>query len=207
MDKSELEKGLDYIKTHDWKKQNTKDDKLTDFIYTAQTFDEVLQKAKENNATEAYAVHRWYNFITSKNAEKIFCEYGAVKEEDEKNHNTDFWIKGTNFDLKMSVYPKALTKAGVNLDLTRRSGKNELAKWLCENASMQRRYHIGNRIFIVCDGKDDFDNYRLKNDTEQIRQKVKRFMEYVDDKGFNQITYRDKNNQTRTILTEVIMIQ
>lgn len=206
MNISELNKGLEYIKTHNWIKQNDDDDSLTNYIYDTQTFDEVIRIAREKGATESYAVHRWYNFLTSKNVEHIFCENGAVKEEDEKNHNQDFWINGVPFDLKLSVYPAALVKKGLELDLTKRQGKNYLAQWLCENASMEKRYHTGNRIFVVCDGKDYYINYQLKNDVEQITYKVRNYLTYVNKNGFNQIIYNDKNNRKRTVFADVIII-
>lgn len=188
---NELKKALNYISA-DWKMQNNYQDYRSNFIYKVNTVDECIKLAQMNNIEIAYVLHRWYNFHTSTYCEKIFVEFGAKKEEDYRNKEIDIYINNEPFDVKVSVYPKALSNHPY--DLTTREGKNEMIKWLYEHQSQQQRKHLKNRLFIVCDGKTQYDNLCLKSDFEQIRNKIKTFMINVNDQGFNELEIIDGQN-------------
>lgn len=188
---NELKKALSYISA-DWQMQNNYQDYRSNFIYKANTVDECIRLAEIYNIDTAYVLHRWYNFQTSTYCEKIFVEYGAKKEEDFRNKEIDIYINNVPFDVKVSVYPKAL--ANHPYDLTTREGKNEMIKWLYEHQSQQQRKHLKNRLFIVCDGKTQYDSLCLKSDFEQIKNKIKAFMINVNENGFNELEIVDESN-------------
>ena len=82
---TELNKRLAY--PYKWgRKQNDYFDKLTNFVYRIQSFDEVLieierrfKKDKEHKNISNYALNRWYNFWSAQAVEKIFCSLPNVK--------------------------------------------------------------------------------------------------------------------------------
>ena len=183
----ELQKALNYI-TPDWKMQNNFNDSRSRFIYIVKTVDEVIALSKARGISHQYALHRWYNFNTSIYCEKLFLEFGATKEANEKNKEVDIYINGVPFDVKVSVYPKALENHPY--DLTTREGKNAMIRWLYEHQSQQGRKHYKNRLFIICDGNTPEENLKLKSDFNQIREKIKLFIEQSE-KGFNKLLVYD----------------
>lgn len=199
---SELKKALQYI-TPEWKMQNNFGDFRSRFIYWVENVDDCIKLAKRNNISTTYALHRWYNFKTSTYCEKLFVEAGAVKEADEKNREVDIYIEGEPFDVKLSVYPNALKDHPY--DLKTREGKNQMIQWLYEHQSQQQRKHLKNRLFIVCDGKTQYDNLCLKSDFDQIRAKIKNYMDEVHSKGFNELIIVD-NGKEYKVLSDIIYI-
>ncbi len=198
----ELQKALKLISPQ-WDMQNNFNDYRSNFIYKVETVDSCIQQAKQNDVAVDYALHRWYNFKTSTQCEKIFCDYGAVKESDYKNREIDIYIDGTPFDVKLTVYPKALSSHPY--DLTTRAGKNEMIKWMYSHQSQQQRKHLANRLFIVCDGKTQYDSLCLKSDFIQIRSKIRSFLSYVRDNGFNEIDIYDSGEKFH-VCSDIICI-
>ena len=198
----ELKKALHYISS-DWRMQYNYGDYKSNFIYHVETVDECIELAKKNDVSVEYALHRWYNFKTSTFCEKIFIDLGAKKEQDEKNKEIDLYIDDIPFDIKLTVYPKRLSNHPY--DLTTREGKNALIKWLYENQSQQSRKHLKNRLFIVCDGKTQEDSLSLKSDFSKIEVKIKEYMSYQKEYGFNEINIVDRNN-TYTVKSDIIYI-
>ena len=71
---NDLKKAEPYLNKR-WKTQNNKDDKQTDsIVYKSETFDDLIYLHEKYNkgADFNYLVHRWYNLISSKTAERIF---------------------------------------------------------------------------------------------------------------------------------------
>ncbi len=199
----ELKKALQYI-TPEWRMQNNSMDYRSNFIYNVQTVDEVIEKSKDNGIDYIYALHRWYNFNTSIQCEKIFTEYGAEKEQDTKNKEIDIYIENIPFDVKLTVYPKALQQH--EYDLKTRNGKNAMIQWLYSHQSQQQRKHLANRLFIVCDGNNQYESLVLKSDFVQIRNKIKNYIDDVKMNGFNELIIMD-NNQQYKVKSDIIYIK
>lgn len=123
---SDLKRCLNMISS-DWKIQDNRNDSSTNFIYNAKTLDECLDLISRNNVNRDYALHRWYNYYTSVQCEYLFCDYGAVHEKDIRNHDVDIYINNIPFDVKLTVYPKALSEKPFNLK--QRNGKNQLIQY------------------------------------------------------------------------------
>ena len=188
----DIKGALDYLGEH-WQKQNDELDRLTKFVYEIDDLDLILTVCDRKNIDRNYALHRWYNFNCARYHEYLFCKNGAEKEEDLHHKTIDFRINGVAFDLKTSVYPKRFRQ---NSDLSRRANKNELIRWLYQNQSAEGRQHFDNRLFLVCRDLQSKSNFEL------IEQKIRAFIDYSNEKGFNEIEINNK-----LICSDVIWIE
>lgn len=80
----DLKKTMEIISAN-WKMQNNTYDRATNFIYSMESLEECLKEIERRNVNKEYALHRWYNYMTSVHCEYIFCEYGAVCKCQYKN--------------------------------------------------------------------------------------------------------------------------
>jgi hypothetical protein len=202
MIEEELKQAVAMIDAH-WVRQNNKFDGASNFIYRANTLDEIVQLSKENNVDLNYAIHRWYNFKTSTQCEKIFVEYGAVKETNTYHHDVDIYIDKIPYDVKLTVYPQALSSH--LYDLTKRTGKDMMIRWMYENQSQEQRKHLQNRLFIVCDGKTPYDSLQLKSDFDRLRNKISNFMTHINQNGQHQLNIID-DGITHNVFSEIIYL-
>jgi len=179
---TELKKRLAY--PYKWgRKQNDYFDKLTNFVYHIQSFDEVLKEIesrfmndKDHQNISNYALNRWYNFCSAQAVEKIFCSLSNVKPAlDAKDRLVDFSIDGFTFDHKTSVFPKNFPyKIDEAIKKT-----NELILWLYKNQSQQQRKHLKNRLFVVLYSSDG-EHWKLKAEISWLKERIEKYME-----GFN----------------------
>lgn len=198
----ELQKALSYI-DENWRMQNNYNDYKSNFIYKVDTVNEVINLSELNGVDYKYALHRWYNFKTSIYCENVFVKYGAIKEEDLRNKEIDIYINKVPFDVKLTVYPKALSNHPY--DLKTREGKNKMIEWLYQHQSQQQRKHLANRLFIVCDGKTQYDSLCLKSDVEQLNRKIRAYIDDVNRNGFNKIIITD-NGIEYSVVSDIIYI-
>ena len=190
----EIQISLKYM-NDTWAFQKDYLDAQTKFIYTADTIDEIRQHSTTNNVDFNYALHRWYNFNCAKIHEEFFILNGATKADDPYHKTIDFYLLDTPFDLKTTVFPKAI-KDKSNYDLNNRIGKNNLIMWMYENQSKEGRFHLENRLFIVC------SNMVKKSDFTQILRKIKSFIEFSKQNGFNILKINNKD-----LYSDIIWIQ
>ncbi|HEY6625480.1 MAG TPA: hypothetical protein VIZ21_00850 [Ignavibacteriaceae bacterium] len=178
----ELKKRLPY--PYKWgRKQNDEFDKLTNFVYSIPSFDEVLKetenrfnKDKEHQNIANYALNRWYNFWSAQAVEKIFCSLPNVKPAlDEKDRLVDFTIDGFTFDHKTSIFPKnfphPIEEAIKKTD--------ELILWFYTHQSQQQRKHLKNRLFVVLYSSDG-EHWKLKSEISWLKERIEKYMQ-----GFN----------------------
>ena len=191
--KDEIKLALKYIDKN-WEMQNNDFDAKTKYIYRCKTVDEVKANSAGNNDIQNYALHRWYNFNCAKLHEDMFIAFGAMKEDDEYHKTIDFYLFDTSFDLKTTYFPKKIADKE-NYDLKKRIGKNKLIFWLYENQSKQGRFHLENRLFIICEDLKSKSNFSL------IEEKIKNFIDFSKQNGFNKISLNDK-----IICSDIILI-
>ena len=98
-----------------------------------------------------------------------------------------------SFDVKLTIYPMALKEHPFNL--RKREGKNKMIEWFHINQSQEKRMHMLNRIFIVCDGETQMESLALKCDFDSIREKICNYMKVVNEKGLNSITFNYKGEE------------
>lgn len=187
----------------DWKMQNNYFDRQTNFIYQCNTLDECLNQITLRKVDKEYALHRWYNYMTSIASEYIFCEYGAIHDDDIYNHDVDIYINGVPFDVKLTVYPAKLSNHPYNLRT--RTGKNQMISWYYANQSQQARKQLLNRIYVVCDASSQAECLKMKSDFLILKQKIQAFMENALTQGVNVIQIND-NGQIYNLQSDIVYI-
>jgi hypothetical protein len=186
-----------------WTKQSDQLDKQTNFIYKADSLDSLQKMIKSQMVNEQYALHRWYNFKTSTYLQTIFCDFGAIQETNPYHHDIDIYILGNSFDIKLTVFPQKLSQN--HFSINTRSGKNSLIRWYYANQSQESRKQILNRIYVVCDGKNQKENQILKSEFDIIRKKVKNFFMYANAHGINKIEITDLL-KVKMVYSEIIRV-
>lgn len=189
--------------TGSWCGFDLEQDKITKFVYYCHTLDECLAKIKKFNADENYALHKWYNFMTSEVVKDVFCRFGAVAEEDKYNKNAHFYINNVPFVVKLVSYPNSLIKDRP-YDLKSRSGRNDMIKWFYSNRQSTDDKPI-NCIFVMFDGKDKRESLGMKSDFALIENKVELFMNYVKTHDVNEITLDNENKEIK-LHSELLLI-
>lgn len=184
----DLKKTMEIISAS-WNMQNNSYDKASNFIYQMKSLNECLREIERRNVNREYALHRWYNYMTSIQCEYIFCEYGAVHDTNKYNHNVDIYIDDIPFDVKLTVYPAKLSSRPY--DLTTRDGKNEMIRWYYANQSQQNRKQMLNRLYVVCDASSPYENMVMKSNFDLMRRRIADFMQNVKSNGLNEIVITD----------------
>jgi hypothetical protein len=198
----ELKKRLSY--PYKWgRKQNDYYDKLTNFVYSISSFDEVLKETekrfigdKEHKNIANYALNRWFNFWSAQAVEKIFCLLPNVKPAlDEKDRLVDFTIDGVTFDHKTSIFPKNFPHP---IDEAIKK-TDELIRWLYKHQSQQQRKHLKNRLFIVLYSADG-EHWKLKAEISWLKERIGNYMESFNPHYLQKFSF-ERNQQT---LSDVI---
>lgn len=190
---AQLEKDLHdtlEIISANWKMQNNSFDRSTNFIYEMRSLAECIREIGRKHVDRDYALHRWYNYMTSIYCEYIFCDFGAVHEKNERNHDVDIYIDGIPYDVKLTVYPSKLSVLRP-YDLCTREGKNEMIRWYYANQSQQSRKQILNRLYVVCDGSSPRENLIMKSNFDLMRQRISAYMRDVKENGHNELIIYD----------------
>lgn len=188
---SDLEKELHKLEEYGWPNtaQTNHLDSKTRFIYHTNSYEEVQKKVQELQQLDPefpaqYALTRWYNHWCSKGLEAVFTEHSQVDPEEKGNRLSDFNLKGTSFDLKLTVMPKHLTKT-IPFPVPNLMLYNEqphiLIRWFYENQSREQRYHTANRLFIVCcDLNEPERNWQLKRELTTWKPLIKQYIALFD---------------------------
>ena len=178
-----------------WKMQNNTFDRSTNFIYQMDSLNDCMIEIERTSVDRDYALHRWYNYMTSIYCEYIFCDYGAVHDKNKYNHDVDIYIGDVPFDVKLTVYPAKLSSRPY--DLTTRAGKDDMIRWYYANQSQQSRKQMLNRLYVVCDASSSHENMVMKSNFDLMRQRISAYMKYVKEYGLNEITIKDAGNEYR----------
>ena len=201
----ELEKDLYRclgLMSMNWRKQENTSDTNSSFIYKCDTLKQCLEEIRKNNADRNYALHRWYNYKTSIITEEIFCKYGAKHCEDLYNHDVDIYITEIPFDVKLTCYPiKLFDKKPY--DLSKRSGKNNMIRWLYENQSQGNRKQLVNRLYVMCDGDSYWESVINKSNFNKIEDSISKYMDYIKTHKINEITIDNEHK----ILSDLICVK
>jgi len=176
-----------------WRMQSNRYDKVSNFIYKMESLDDCLIEIERTGVDRDYALHRWYNYMTSIQCEYIFCEYGAVHETDKYNHDVDIYIDNIPFDVKLTVYPAKLIDKPYNLST--RTGKNDMIRWYYANQSQQNRKQLLNRLYVVCDAPTSQENMVMKSNFDLMRERISAYMRELKKIGFNEIVIEDEGKK------------
>lgn len=180
----EINKALKDFKSW-WDIQNDHYDSYTRYIYSTQTYDELVENTKkiceiyklEFEPVFRYALNRWFNNIVSHYAEDCFTSHPNVKdEEDIYNKEIDFYINDIPFDLKMSVFPRTFNK---DIDYAIEH-KEELIEWMYKHCSKGKRLHNWNKIFLVC-YSPDWNHNMVKGNLKLVKDTVDKYLANYDE--------------------------
>lgn len=177
------------------RKQSNDWDDRTNFIYQTPSWNQLkLNALGLNSELYKYAVNRWFNFWSAMGVEAIFCQLPGVVAAKEKDRLKDFTIQGIPFDHKTTVFPK-----GYGYDLAHASiYPDGLAKWLYENQSTERRYHLANRLFLVLYASDG-QHWKLKAELRAIKGEIEKYI-----MSFNPARLIELNLNGGKVLTDII---
>ena len=196
----EIDKALKDFKSW-WDIQNDRYDSFTRYIYTTNTYDELVENTKKTceiyklqfEPVFRYALNRWFNNVVSHFAEDEFTKHSIVEdEEDIYNKEIDFYIKWIPFDLKMSVFPKWFWNS---IDYAFKH-KDELIEWMYKHCSKWKRLHNWNKIFIVC-YSPDWNHNIVKGNLKLISEAIDK---YINDYNEWDLTLLDNS------LSDVIFV-
>lgn len=202
---AELKKALEIIVT-EWSRQNNRYDRRSNFIYYVDTVDECLQRAREIGIDENYVLHRWYNFQTSIYCEYLFVKYGARKEKQPYNHDVDIYINDIPYDVKLTVYPAELKRENTILDLHKQEDKNTLVRWMYANQSQEGRKHLKNRMFVVCNGENAYQNLVLKSAFDLIEPEIQNYFHFLEHNEPNKLVIQDAGKDY-TVYSDIICVE
>ena len=158
-------------------------DHLSDFIYRVKTLEGLRRQAQARARAEglnvssfvAYALRRWYNYHTHQQVLELICAHPSVRPERDPRHPTiDFYLRDLPFDLKLSHFPQAYPH-GLEHALAHPA---DLVNWQYRNQSQQRRYHVGNRFFVMLhDRANPTNTWRLRRDFPRLETLIRRFLD------------------------------
>ncbi len=191
------------------RKQNNIWDKQTNFIYKVRHFQTLENQIKDKFCTESnfddlriYALNRWYNFWSAKGIEYIFCRYPNVKPHSDPYHQfIDFWIDEIPFDHKTSVFPK---KYNQTIEFAKEN-PTDLLKWLYENQSKQKRFHLQNRLFLILCEKAG-KHQKLKSEIDFIQPIIENYLQYFDFEKLQKLEF-DTEKGIKTAYSDCIFIE
>jgi hypothetical protein len=191
-----------------WKrKQNNLWDSYTSYIYTTQNWADLIPKIAQTVAEHTldkhelfyYASNRWYNFWSATAVEQLFTEIaGITPVENSKDREQDFYLKGTPFDHKTSVFPKGF---GHDVDYAH-ANEMELITWLYEHQSSQQRFHLKNRLFVIVHDKNGA-HWKIKAALSLIARSIKNYMKSYHEDQLQKVIFADN----KTAQSDIIWVQ
>lgn len=191
------------------RKQNNDWDKETNFIYKVRHFGQLehhikIKFEKQSNFKELriYALNRWYNFWSAQGVEYIFCSYpNVVPHSDPYHQYIDFWIDEIPFDHKTSVFPK---KYNQSIEFAT-SSPQYLIRWLYENQSKQKRFHLQNRLFLVLHEKNG-QHQKLKSEIGILQSAIEKYLRDFDPKNLKKLEF-ETHDGVKTAYSDCIFIE
>ena len=191
------------------RKQNNSWDNQTNFIYQVRHFGELENEIKNRFKEELnvedlriYALNRWYNFWSAKGIETIFCSHPTVKPHTDPFHKfIDFWIDDIPFDHKTTVFPKRYSQT---IEFAKQNPM-DLIKWLYENQSQQKRFHLQNRLFLILCEKEG-NHQKLKAEIDIIEPVIENYLHHFSFEKLKKLDFHTPNG-IKTTYTDCIFIE
>lgn len=163
--------------------QNNAWDRLCPFIFRLRSVEAVTARAAEvgrqnpevADADELvrYARRRWYCFWCARLSELLFLDYPNARPGPPKDHQVDLYLDDVPFDLKTSEVPRAFVGGLAEL----LGDPARAVAWFYTHQSQERRFHLGNRLFLVLgDPEDPGQAWRLRGDVAALRAAIDAFM-------------------------------
>lgn len=195
-----------FIYPYSWgRKQNNKDDSKTNYIYSIFNLDKLIERTEKKFKNDPnkeyyinYAINRWYNFLSAKATQEMFCSNPIVKpSENPKSRTIDFYINDIQFDLKGTNFPKNFPYSLQNAI----HNKKKLINWLYDNQSREKRFHQKNRLFLVFYSSDG-EHWKAKAELGLIQKNIEEYLKNFDKSKLIEINI----SENETILSDIIFI-
>lgn len=179
---------------HWHKKQDNKADKLTHFIFEILYFEDLLLEIERQLAPlpaydkwKDYALNRWYNYWSSVAVERILASFQGIEAHpNEKHQSIDFFLHGIPFDHKTTVFPFGYTKTQAFAE----ENPLHLIHWLYNSQSHEQRWHLENRLFLVCYDKEG-SHWHLKAEIGLIEKALTTYMRAFNFARLKQVAIAD----------------
>ena len=193
-----------------WKrKQNDLWDRETNFIYKVRHFGELehqikvkFEKQSNFNEWRIYALNRWYNFWSAQGIEYIFCSYPNITPHTDPYHQfIDFWIDDIPFDHKTSVFPKEYKQS---LEFAK-SNPQDILRWLYENQSKQKRFHLQNRLFLILHEKNG-EHQKIKSEIGLMQSAIENYLQHFDFKHLKKLEFTTEKG-VQTAYSDCIFVE
>ena len=184
---SQLKKRLPY-KNLWFRKQDDVWDKRSAFIYDTPSWDDLVKKMEQTiNRYQYdkkpyfyYTVNRWYNYWSAMAVEQLFTQAtGIVPNPNPKSGQYDFMWNGIPFDHKTSVFPKGFRGGNAAAYAFAKANPEALATWLYTNQSTGQRFHLKNRLFIICYANDGA-HYKIKAEIGLLKTIIQSYINTFD---------------------------
>lgn len=104
------------------------------------------------------------------------------------------------------MYPAKLKRSGEILNLHNRDDKNTLIRWMYANQSQEGRKHLKNRMFIVCNGENTYQNLALKSDFDIIETRISGYFHFLENNEPNKLVIQDAG-QEYEVYSDIISIE
>lgn len=196
MQLSEIESELKQVKSMPpWGRKQSDDwDKESNFIYDYPTYNELLTILKSKSKPEEfnnYVVHRWFNAMSALGVEKIFTsQQGVIANFNKYDKLVDFSIQNISFDHKTTVFPHGF---GKDICYAEENPK-ELIQWLYKQQSLEGRFHLANRLFVVLYSSDG-NHWKLRAELSELKPIIENYIQYFSKKNLHQFSF-EKGKQT-----------
>lgn len=172
-----------------WGKKQTDDwDKLSNFVYQLPGYESLLEQLQQLNKGkdfDHYVLHRWYNTLSARAVEQIFCSCeGVLPNLNQYDKLVDFTIKGIAFDLKTAVFPQGYPNS---LEYAQQQPKH-LIEWLYRHQSQEQRFHRGNRLFLLL-WANDGEHWKLRAEISKIKNVIHQYVQKFEEKNLKEIHF------------------
>lgn len=183
-----------------WGKKQTDDwDKLSNFVYQLPSYESLLQQLQALNKGQDfdnYVLHRWYNTLSARAVEQLFCNCaGVTAHKNQFDKLIDFSINGIAFDHKTSVFPKGYPN---DVQFAQQNPKH-LIEWLYAQQSTQQRFHQANRLFIILFANDG-NHWKLRAEINKMQLCIENYVRQFDARNLQQIHFTNGENALSDII-------
>lgn len=184
------------------RKQSDDWDKLSNFVYQLPSYEQLfvlIAAQKKDAAFEHYCIHRWYNTLSARALENIFCSQPKVKANKNKYDKlVDFSISSIPFDHKTSIFPRSYPHSQEYAEQNPAS----LIEWLYKQQSLEGRFHTENRLFVVLFAEDG-QHWRLRAEISKIKSEIEHYVQHFDKNKITMLMLEEES----AVLSDIIWIK
>jgi hypothetical protein len=184
------------------RKQSEEWESLSKFVYQLPTYErlqDMLGMQQKGSAYEHYCIHKWFNTLSARALEELFCRHPRVRPNKSKYDKLiDFSIKTVPFDHKTSTFPQHYPHSQAYAEANPAS----LIEWLYEQQGKQGRFHLENRLFVVLYAEDG-EHWRLRSEIGLIESSIGAYLEGFKRNNLSMLLLEGEH----TVLSDIIWVK